>query len=116
MLGRYVKAVSCLGAAALLWILLAFVARIASVEAAGLTNVLFVLALPLTYLAGIAAVVSASARPRQTAIRVAALTLGILIALTLLESAAAARVLHWELVFSQLSKEPQHYVPDPSLG
>jgi hypothetical protein len=46
----------------------------------------------------------------------AALTLGLLVALALLELAAAARLVHWELVLGVLRGEQQHYVPDPDLG
>lgn len=105
-----------LGLAALLWGVLAVVARVATVEAATVTDVLFVLALPLTYVAGAGAVVRASPRPRLAAMRVVALTLGVLAALSLLELAAAVRLVHWELVFKVLRGEQQHYVPDPDLG
>ena len=94
MLGRSIRAVLWLGPAALLWAVLAFVARVANVEGAAITNILFVLALPLTYVAGVGAVVHASDQPRRAVMRVAALTLGIIAALTLLEMAAAVRLVH----------------------
>jgi hypothetical protein len=101
---------------ALGWILLAFVARIPGAGAARLTDVLFVVALPLTYGAILAAVVVSSARRRSAALRAAAITIGLILALGLLELAAAARLVHWELVFMSLRGEQQHYVPDPDLG
>jgi len=116
MSARFAKAAVWLGPAALLWGLLAFVARIATVEAATATDVLFLLALPLTYVALVGTAVHASARPRQALIRGAALTLGLLMALTLLELAGAARLAHWELFFFWLRNEEQHYVADPDLG
>ena len=88
----------------------------ASVGAAAVTNVLFVLALPLTYIAGVGAIVHASARPREAVVRASALTLGLVAALALLEAAAAARLVHWELVLGVLRGEQQHYVTDPDLG
>ena len=109
-------AVLWLGPAALLWGVLAVVARIATVEAATVSNVLFVLALPLTYVAIVGAAVHASSRPRQAVMRVAALTLGLVVGLTLLELAAAARLVHWELFFKSMKGEQQYYVPDPDLG
>lgn len=105
-----------LGPAVLVWGLLAFVARIASVEVATATDALFLLALPLSYVALLGTAVHASARPRQALIRAAALTLGLLMALTLLELAAAARLAHWELVFHSLRGGAHHYVADPELG
>jgi hypothetical protein len=48
MSARFARAAVWLGPAALLWGLLAFVARIATVEAATATDVQFLLALPLT--------------------------------------------------------------------
>jgi lysophospholipase L1-like esterase len=116
VMSRFAKAAVWLGPAVLLWGLLAFVARIATVEAATATDVLFLLALPLTYVALVGTAVHASARPRQALIRAAALTLGLLIALILLELTAAARLAHWELFFLRLRNEEQHYVADPDLG
>jgi hypothetical protein len=102
--------------AALYWIVLAVVARIPTATAARVTDVLFVVALPLTYGAMLAAAVAASGRPRAAALRATALTIGLVLALGLLELAAAARLVHWELVFMSLRGEQQHYVPDPDLG
>ena len=116
MLGRSIRAVLWLGPAALLWVVLAFVVWVANVEGVAITNILFVLALPLTYVAGVGAVVHASDQPRRAVMRVAALTLGIIAALTLLEMAAAVRLVHWELVFKALRGEQQHYVSDADLG
>ena len=105
-----------LAGAAVLWGLLALVARIDTAKAAIATDGLFLLALPLTYMALVGAAVHASARPRQALLRAAALPLGLLVAVTLLELAAAARLAHWELVFQWLRNEAQHYVADPDLG
>lgn len=116
MSARFAKAAMWLGPAALLWGLLALVARIATGVAATATEVLFLLALPLTYVALAGTAVRASARPRQALIRGVALTLGLLMALTLLELAAAARLAHWELFFHWLRNEQQPYVADPDLG
>jgi hypothetical protein len=113
---RFARAAVWLGSAALLWSLLALVARIAPVQAATATDVLFLLALPLTYVALVGAVVQASARPREALLRGTALTLGLVMALSLLELAAAARLVHWELLFQWLRNEEQYYVADPDLG
>lgn len=113
---RSLRATLWMAAASLLWAILASAGRIPTAQAAMITDVLFVLALPLTYLAGVAAGIHWSARPRQALMRVAALTLGLLAGLTLLELAAAARLTHWELVFRSLTGEQQLYVADPDLG
>jgi hypothetical protein len=113
---RSARAALWLALAAVFWGLLAVVARIPTVGAAGLTDVLFVLALPLTYAAVVGAVVHASARPRQAMWRAGAVTLGVLGSLAVLEVAAAARLVHWELVLRSLRGEQQHYVPDADLG
>jgi hypothetical protein len=113
---RSARAALWLAPAALLWGLVASVARIPSVGAATLTNVLFVLALPLTYVAAVGAVVHASVKPRQAMKRAAAVTLGLLLSLGVLELAAAARLVHWELVLRSLRGEQQHYLPDADLG
>ncbi len=113
---RSARAALWLAPAALFWGLVASVARIPSVGAATLTDVLFVLALPLTYVAAVGAVVHASVEPRQTMRRAAAATLGLLLALGVLELAAAARLVHWELVLRSLRGEQQHYLPDADLG
>jgi hypothetical protein len=114
MTRRLLTAVLWLGPAALLWGVLAFVARIATVEAATVSNVLFVLALPLTYVAIVGAAVHASGRPRQAVMRVAALTLGLVVALTLLELAAAARLVHWELFFKSMRGNSNTMYPIPT--
>jgi lysophospholipase L1-like esterase len=44
------------------------------------------------------------------------MTLGVILALGLLELAAAARLVHWELVFMSLRGEQQGFLPDPELG
>jgi hypothetical protein len=72
--------------------------------------------LPLSYVAVVGWVVRSSARPRQAALRAASVTLGLIFALGLLELAAAARLVHWELAFMALRGEEQDYVPDPDLG
>jgi SGNH hydrolase-like domain, acetyltransferase AlgX len=102
--------------AALYWALLALVARIPTAVAASVTDVLFVVALPFTYGAIIGGAVASSERPRSAALRAMAVTIGLLLALGLLELAAAGRIVHWELVFMSLRGEQQHYVPDPDLG
>jgi GDSL-like Lipase/Acylhydrolase family len=116
VMGRSFRPALWLGPAALLWGVIAFVARIPTVGAATVTDVLFVLALPLSYVAGVGAAVQATARPRSAVMRAAAMTLGLLMALAMLELAAAARLVHWELLLTFLSGEQQHYVPDPDLG
>jgi lysophospholipase L1-like esterase len=116
MSARLARAAAWLGAATLLWALLAFVARIAAVKAAIATDVLFILTLLLTCVALVGAAVQASARPRQALLRGTALALGLLVALSLLELAAATRLAHWELFFHWVRDEVQHYVADPDLG
>jgi hypothetical protein len=105
-----------LGQAALLWGVLAVIARIPTRQAATVTDGLFVLALPFTYVAVLVAVAQASGRPRVAFLRAAALTLGLLVAFALLEVAAAARLVHWEVFFASVRGEPDHYVADPDLG
>ena len=113
---RLARAAAWLGPLVLLWGLLAIVARIPSAKAITATDVLFLLALPVTYVALVGAAVRASSRPRQALMRGSALTLGLLLGLALLELAAAARLTHWELVFHWLRNEEQHYVTDLDLG
>jgi hypothetical protein len=113
---RSARAVPWLAGAALFWGLLAVVARVPTVGAATVTDVLFILALPLTYVATVGAVVDASARPRQALRRAVAVTLGLLVSLGVLELAAAVRLVHWELVLRALRGEQQHYVPDADRG
>src|SRR5262249_31307340 len=110
------RVVKWLGPAAMLWVVLAILARVPSTWAATATNALFIAALPLTYLAAVGAVVHTRARPRVAAMRAAALTLGLLLALAVLAVAAAARLGHWDLIARVLRGEEQHYVPDPDLG
>jgi hypothetical protein len=114
--GRSRTALLWLASVALLWAVLAFIARIPTTRAVKITNVLFVLTLPLTYVAILGAVVCASSRRREAAKRAAAITLGLILALGLFELAAAALLVHWQLVFMALRGEEQHYVPDPDLG
>src|SRR5262245_6962538 len=113
---RAMRVVMWLGPAAMLWVVLAILARVPSTWAATATNALFIAALPLTYLAAVGAVVHTRARPRVAAMRAAAPTLGLLLALAVLEAAAAARLVHWDLIARVLRGEEQHYVPDPDLG
>ena len=115
-MGRALRAAFWAGPAAALWGLLAVVARIQTAEAAAVTNVLVALALPVTYIAVLGAVVQASARPRLALMRATALTFGLLVTLAVMELAAAARLVHWELFFKFVRGEQQHYVPDPDLG
>lgn len=114
--GRSLAVLLWLAPAALLWAVLAFIARIPTTGAVKITNVLFVVTLPLTYLAILAAAVRASSRPRAAAVRAAAMTFGLILALGLLELASMVRLVHWQLVFMALRGEEQHYVPDPDLG
>jgi GDSL-like Lipase/Acylhydrolase family len=114
--GRALRAAVWVGPVAALWGLLAVVGRIQTVEAAAVANVLVALALPVTYIAVLGAVVQASARPRLALMRATALTFGLLVTLAMMELAAAARLVHWELFFKFVRGEQQHYVPDPDLG
>ncbi len=98
------------------WVVLAVVARIPATGAARLTNVLFVPALALSYCAIVGAIVQSSVRPRRARLRAAAVTLGLILALAVLELAAALRLVHWESVFVSLRGEQQPYVPDADLG
>jgi SGNH hydrolase-like domain, acetyltransferase AlgX len=116
MSARIARAAAWLAPAALLWSLLALISRIPTVAFATATDVLFILALPLTCLAVVAAVAQARVRPRRFVVGASALSLGLLMGLGFLELAAAARLVHWELVFQWLRDEQQHYVPDPDLG
>lgn len=115
MTGRSLRAVLWLAPAALHWAVLVFIARIPTAGAIRLTNVLFVLALPVTYGAMLAAVRSSS-RPRRAVLRAIAMTLGVILALGLLELTAAAGLVHWELFFMSLRGEEQHYLFDAELG
>ena len=103
-------------AAAALWTILVLVARIQTATAGAVTNVLLVLALPITSAAVLGAAVQASARPRRTLVRGVSLLVGLLIGVALLEFAAAIRLVHWELIFMFLRNEQQQYVPDADLG
>lgn len=113
---RWQAAALWLSPAAVLWSVLAILARIPAPDAATSTNVLFAVALPLTYVAGVGAAAQLSARPRLALMRAAAVTVGFLVALAGLELVAAWRLVHWELVFQWLRGEQQHYVPDADLG
>jgi lysophospholipase L1-like esterase len=115
MMEGLVRVVLCLGAAALLWVGLALFAHGAPAGAATLIQVLFALALFLTYAALVGAVVWASPRPRPALARTAALSLGLLAAWGLMELAAVARLVHWERLFGSAREAPV-YVPDPDLG
>jgi hypothetical protein len=77
------------------------IARIQTVEAATLTNGLFMLALPLTYGAMLGAIVHAGAQPPRTLRHATALTFGVLVSIAL-ELAAATRLVHWELILMSL--------------
>ncbi|MGH7389372.1 MAG: alginate O-acetyltransferase AlgX-related protein [Candidatus Rokuibacteriota bacterium] len=104
-----------LAPAALHWVLLALVARIPTPAAARVTDVLFIVALPLTYGAILGGAVSSTSGSRR-GLRAAAATLGLILAVGLVELAAAARLVHWELVFMALRGEQQHYMSDADLG
>jgi hypothetical protein len=107
-----------MGPVAALWSVTAVVARIEAVEAATVTTVLTVLALSLTYVGVLGAVVHTSARSPRALGRAAALTLGLLTALALLEVVAAVRLVQWEVHFSPFAGTQQFYdyVSDPDLG
>jgi hypothetical protein len=113
---RFARAAVWLGPAAVLWGVLAVVARIESVRAAAAADVLYLLALPLTGVAFAGAFVAASTRRRLAAVRATALTVSLVLTLSLLELAAAARLVHWELVFLWLRDEDPRYVPDRDLA
>ena len=115
-MGRTPTVALWVGAISVLWGSVAVAARVHTAHAAAVTNVLIILALPLTYVAVLGAAVQASAQPRRALGRVVALTLGVLMASGMLELAAAMRVAHWELVLMSLRGEQQHYLPDPDLG
>ena len=116
MKGRALSVTIWLASATVYWVLLALIARIPTATAMRVTDVLFVVALPLTYGAILGGVLGLSGRPREAALRATAVTLGLILALGLLELAAVARIAHWELVFMALRGEQQHYVPDRDLG
>lgn len=105
-----------LGPVALLWAGLAVLARIPTREAATVTDVLFVVALLGTYAAVVGAAIQASSRRELTTLRAAALTLGLCMGLAVLEVAAAARLVHWQLLFDFIRGEQQNFVPDADLG
>lgn len=115
MISRLLTAALWLVPAALYWAVVALIARVPTAGAIRATNVLFVLALPVTYGAGLGIVCSAS-RSRTVTLRAVALTLGITLALGLLELATAARLVNWEIFFMSLRGEEQHYLPDPDLA
>lgn len=115
MTARSVTAVLWLALTAFHWLLLAWIARIPTAGAVAITNLLFVLALPVTFGAVVAAL-SLRSKPRLLVLRLIAPTLGVLLGIGLLELAAAARLIHWDLLFMSLSGEQQYYVPDPELG
>jgi GDSL-like lipase/acylhydrolase family protein len=114
--GRALRVAAWIGPGAALWGALAAVGRIQTAEAAAVTNVLVALALPVTYITVLGAVVQASRRRRLALMRATALTFGLLLALGVMELAAAARLVHWELVLMFARGEQQHYMPDPDLG
>ena len=99
MKGRALSVTIWLASATVYWVLLALIARIPTATAMRVTDVLFVVALPLTYGAILGGVLGLSGRPREAALRATAVTLGLILALGLLELAAVARIAHWELVF-----------------
>src|SRR5205814_5616747 len=107
---RRIAAALWLIAAALGWVLLAGVARAPSPGAARLTSVLFVVALPLTYCAILGAAVRASARPRRAVLPAAAVTLGFVLSLGLLELSAATGLVHWDHVPVSPRRDPELYV------
>jgi hypothetical protein len=109
------RAAPWLGSAIRLWALLAVLARVPTREAAAVTSALFVAALPVTYVAVLGAAVRASVRRRLAVMRAVAVTLALFAGAGLLELAAAARLVHWELVFAALRGERPEYVADPDL-
>ena len=115
MIACFVRLTLWLAPLALYWATIALVARVPTTEAIRATDVLFVLAMPVTFGAILGAVRSVT-RSASAVLGLLAVTLGITIAIALLEVAAAARLVHWEIVFMWLRGEEQHYVPDPELG
>jgi hypothetical protein len=115
MIARLVKLIPWLAPLALYWAIVALVARVPTTAAIRATDVLFILALPVTFAAILGAVrsVSSSARP---VLGILAVTLGITVAVALLEFTAAARLVSWELVSMWLRGEEQHYLHDSELG
>jgi acetyltransferase AlgX (SGNH hydrolase-like protein) len=113
---RLARAALWLAPATVWWGLLAVIARVPSRRAAAVTDVLFAVALPLTWVAVAGALVQASTHPRRAVKRAGAVTLGVLLALAAAELTAAARLVHWELLLRSLRGERQQYVPDADLG
>ena len=74
---RRIDGTTSRSAAALLWIVLAVVARIPTTAAVTATNALFAVVLPLTYLAAVGAAVHTSSAPRRAFLAAAAVTLGL---------------------------------------
>lgn len=105
-----------LGPTILLWGVLALLGRIPTVRAAAATDVLFVVAVLFTCVAAGAVTVQVSRSRRMAMLKATALTLGFIFGFALLELAAAARLVHWQLVFNFLRGEQQYFVPDPDLG
>jgi hypothetical protein len=115
MIARFLRLIPWLVPLALYWAIIAVVARVPTTAAIRATDVLFVLALPVTLGAILGAVRSVSRSPRPV-LGILAVTLGITVAVGLLEFTAAARLVHWELVFMRLRGEEQHYLRDSELG
>ena len=115
MIACFLRLTLWLAPLALYWAILALVARVPTAGAIRATDVLFVLALPVTFIAILGAVRSVS-RSARAVLGILAVTLGITAAVVPLEVAAAARLVHWELVFLWQRGEEQHDVPDSKLG
>ncbi len=115
MIACLLRLILWLAPLALYWAIIALVARVPTTAAIKVTDVLFVLALPVTFGAVLGAVRSVS-RSARAVLGILAVTLGLTVAVVLLEFTAAARLVHWELVFMWLRGEEQHYLPDSELG
>jgi hypothetical protein len=115
MTARFPGSMPWLVPLALYWALTALIARVPSTAAIRATDILFILALPITF-AAIVGAVHAVSRSRRAVLGMLAVMLGVTAAVALLESAAAARLVHWELVFMWLRGEEHHFVPDSDLG
>jgi hypothetical protein len=111
-----VSALVRLASVGLSWAALAFFARLPSAGAVRLTSVLFVLVLVFTCAALVGAAARLSANPRRARLRAMAITLGLLLALGVLELAAFMRLVHWEVLLIAVRGEQQDFVPDPDLG
>jgi lysophospholipase L1-like esterase len=94
---------------ALGWLVLALLARQSTTEAIAWTDALFGWLLFASYVSVCGWLVSISPTPRMTLIRSLATTLTIAALLACLELPAALKLVHWRLLFEQLSGEENRY-------